>query len=49
MEELSNSTAPEKIEQISDEIILPKLIQIAKKIYDENWVCTQLYIEHLIF
>lgn len=39
MEETSNmGETIETEEKQSDEVILPMLIRVAKKIYDENWV-----------
>lgn len=39
MEETSNmGETTENEEKQSDEVILPILIRVAKKIYDENWV-----------
>lgn len=38
LEESNNSFVTEKLESETYELILPKLMHISKKIYDENWV-----------
>ncbi len=38
MEESVSVSVPEKVEPIPEEIVLPKLIQVAKRVYEENWV-----------
>lgn len=38
MEENSSFGAADKVEPESEEIVLPKFIQVAKRVYDENWV-----------
>lgn len=38
MEESGNFTTLENTEPVANEIVLPKIIQLARRIYEENWV-----------
>jgi len=44
MEESSTTDPIEKSEDVSDEIVLPKLIKVAMRVYEENWVSFKILL-----